>query len=366
MNRSSQSKKFCGYGVVLLLAAVVASGFSQNLARPTRLWSVGPLSKSDPAMGVAFGPQGATFTGLQVDSQTGSIFAATRSVVFAGDRIVLAFRAHTQVPKQDYELLSLDAKTGAIKDSREIADFGVRAIFATNDAHIIVSGTSVLRLTPDLKDDGSFDYHATGHKYGRLQNASPDGSTLGIATSPGFELIDARTLKAKELTASPSVDTSVSITGFVTDNVNWIRDYPKDLSFITYMDAAGEHLIYHGKCGSRPQFLSDDLILEPGCKAPLIIDINGRMIRTLSLKGAFSFAGVSQNEKRFALQVASFSGMHSVKHERFIIYSVDIGKPIAEVAPEEHAEEQSWTAFSPDGSMFVVGSPLELTLYRLP
>ena len=29
-------------------------------------------------------------------------------------------------------------------------------------------------------------------------------------------------------------------------------------------------------------------------------------------------------------------------------------------------EAQSWTAFSPDGSLFVVGSPLKLTPYRLP
>jgi len=41
-------------------------------------------------MGVTIGGGGATVTGPRVDSQTGSIFAATRSVVFAGDRIVLA------------------------------------------------------------------------------------------------------------------------------------------------------------------------------------------------------------------------------------------------------------------------------------
>ncbi len=35
------------------------------------------------------------------------------------------------------------------------------------------------------------------------------------------------------------------------------------------------------------------------------------------------------------------------------------------VTPNEDAEQQSWTAFSPDGLMFVVGSPLKLTLYRL-
>ncbi|MGA2482158.1 MAG: hypothetical protein ABSF92_03455 [Candidatus Acidiferrales bacterium] len=323
-------------------------------------------------MGIAFGAGGATATAPHVNSQTGSIFAATRSVVFVGDRIVLASMVGmrkvegAQVPEQVYQLLSLDAKTGEVKDTREIPAFASLEVFATNDAHVIVSGRSVLRLTPDLRDDGNFDYHATGHKFGRVQNVSPDGSTLGNATSPGFELVDVRTLKATQLTASPAVDTSVSSKGFVTDNVHWIRDYPKDLGFITYTDALGEHLLYHGKCGGRPQFLSDDLVLEPGCKSPLIVDTHGNLVRTLSVKGEFSYAGVSQNSKRFALQVASFSGIHSIKQERFVIYSVDTGELVAEVTPEVLAEEQSWTAFSPDGSMFVVGSPLKLTLYRLP
>jgi len=336
------------------------------------MWSAGPLAKSEPVMGIAFGAGGATATAPHVNSQTGSIFAATRSVVFVGDRIVLASMVGmrkvegAQVPEQVYQLLSLDAKTGEVKDTREIPAFASLEVFATNDAHVIVSGRSVLRLTPDLRDDGNFDYHATGHKFGRVQNVSPDGSTLGNATSPGFELVDVRTLKATQLTASPAVDTSVSSKGFVTDNVHWIRDYPKDLGFITYTDALGEHLLYHGKCGGRPQFLSDDLVLEPGCKSPLIVDTHGNLVRTLSVKGEFSYAGVSQNSKRFALQVASFSGIHSIKQERFVIYSVDTGELVAEVTPEVLAEEQSWTAFSPDGSMFVVGSPLKLTLYRLP
>jgi hypothetical protein len=98
----------------------------------------------------------------------------------------------------------------------------------------------------------------------------------------------------------------------------------------------------------------------------LIIDIHGNVIRTLRVRGEFSYAGVSQNGKRLALQIASFSGMHLLKHERFVVYSVDTGEPVAEVVPDELAEGQSWTAFSPDGSMIVVGSPLKLTLYRLP
>jgi hypothetical protein len=351
-------------GVLLLSLAPVS--LAQKVPQAIRVWSVGPLTKGEQVMGVVFGAGGATLTGTRVDSQTGSTFQATRSVVFAGDRVVLVSRAALPDPKQVDRLLSLDAKTGEIKDSRDLVGFSVRAIFATNDAHVIVSGTSVLRLTPDLKDDGSFDFSVTGHKYCRVQNVSPDGSTLGIATNPGYELLDARTLKSTVLTGNGVVDTSVNRKGFVTDNSHWIRDYPKDISFITYTDAAGQHLLYHGRCGGRPQFLTDDLVFEPGCKSPLIVDTTGKLVRTLSVNEEYSFAGVSQNGKRFALQVASFSGMHSLKRERFVVYSVDTGEPIAEITPDELAEEQSWTAFSQDGSMIVVGSPLKLALYRLP
>jgi hypothetical protein len=365
------SSKTLGRGarVASLLIICSALGFAQDAKLPpaTLVWSAGPLTKSEPVMGIAFGSRGATITGPHVNSQTGSIFAATRSVVFAGDRIVLASMVGTRqveganALEEIYQLLSLDAKTGETKDVREIPAFGSLAVFATNDAHVIVSGHSVLRLTSDLKDDVSFDYQATGHKFGRVQNASPDGSTLGNATSPGFELVGSQTLKATELTIDPAVDTSVSSKGFVTDNVHWIGDDSKDTGFITYTDATGQHLLYHGKCGGRPQFLTDDLVLEPGCKNPLILDIRGNLVRTLSVRGAFSYAGVSQNGKRLALQLT-----HSAKEERFAIYSVKTGEPVSELIAGQPGEEQSWTAFSPDGSMFVVGSPLKLTLYQLP
>src|ERR1700689_1915300 len=82
------------------------------------MWSAGPLTKSEPVMGVTFGAGGATVTGPHVDSQTGSIFAATRSVVFAGDRVVLASMVGmrrvegAQVPEQIYQLLLLDCQNG--------------------------------------------------------------------------------------------------------------------------------------------------------------------------------------------------------------------------------------------------------------
>jgi hypothetical protein len=332
------------------------------------MWSIGPLTKGEQVMGFAVGASsGTTLTGPHIDSQTGSIFAATRSIVFVGDRLVLASKIgmrqlpEAKIPAQVYQLLSLDTQTGQVKDSREILAFGSLPVFATNDAHVIVAGRTVLRLTPDLKDAGVFDYHADGRKSGSVENISPDGSTLGNATSPGYEFIDAGSLKSTKLTDSSAYATSVSSKGFVTDNVHWTGKYPNDLGFVTYRDASGDHLLYHGSCGGRPQFLTDDLILEPGCKSPLIIDIHGNLVTTLSVKGGFSFAGVSQNGKRFALQLTG-----SGQHERFLVLSVQTGEPIAEVKPDQDGEEQSWTAFSPDGSMFVVGSPLKLTLYRLP
>jgi hypothetical protein len=353
----------------MLLGGVAAISAAQHLSEPSPVWSVGPLTKSEQVTGgfVVTANGGTVLTGPHIDSQTGSIFAATRSVVFAGDRLVLASKIgmrqvpDAKTPAGVYQLLSLDAKTGQIKETREITAFGSLKLFATNDAHVIVAGRNVLRLTFDLKDAAAFDYHAEGRKFGSAENISPNGSTLGNATSPGYELIDAQSLKTTVLTIAPAVATSVSTKGFVTDNVHWTGKYPHDLGFVTYIDATGDHLLYHGSCGGRPQFLTDDLVLEPGCKSPLIIDTRGNLVTILPVTGRFSYAGVSQNGKRFALQLTSSGG-----HEVFVIFSIETWKPIANVKPEQDGEEQSWTAFSPDGSMFAVGSPLKLTLYRLP
>jgi hypothetical protein len=62
---------------------------------------------------VSFGTGGTTVTGPHAYTQTGSIFAAPRSVVFASDRIVLASRVGmrrvegAQVPAGVYQLLWL-------------------------------------------------------------------------------------------------------------------------------------------------------------------------------------------------------------------------------------------------------------------
>ena len=177
---------------------VTLNGASSAGQAPSRVWSIGPLTKAEQVMGFAVSTSGGTtLTGPHLDSQTGSIFTATRGVAFAGDRIVVISKtgirqvAGHAIPAHVYELLSLDLKTGQVKDTREITAFRDVPIFATNDAHVIVAGYTVLRLTPDLKDAGVFDYDADGHSSGSVESISPDGSTLGNATSPGYELIDA-------------------------------------------------------------------------------------------------------------------------------------------------------------------------------
>src|SRR5882672_6189018 len=165
--------------MVLLGPAVI--GFAQKLPSPSSMWSVGPLTKGEPVMSVAFGAKGATFSGPRVDSQTGSIFSASRSIAFAGDRIVLASKIGmrkvegAQIPATVYQILSLDAHTGNVKDSREILAFASLHVFATNEAQAIGSGRGVMRLTPDLKDGGSFDYHDGEQKSGNVKNIPLDG-----------------------------------------------------------------------------------------------------------------------------------------------------------------------------------------------
>jgi len=336
--------RFHSAHLTAIIGLLACSCLAQKLPQPIRVWSVGPLTKSDPVMGITFGQGGPTITGSHIESQTRSTFSATRSIAFAGDRVILVSRIGmrqiqgTQAPISAFEVLSLDVKTGKLKEKREVTTFGSLPLFGANDDHVIVAGRSLMRMTSDLKDAGEFDYHANGHKFGNVENSSPDGSTLGNATSPGYELVDSQSLQATLLTKVSLADTSVSNKGVVTDNVHWIGQYPKDTAFVTYYDASGDHLLYHGDCGG----------------------LTGEPLLTMKVSSPFSYAGVSQNGERFALQLGDPS------HERFVIYSVKTGEPITEVKADQKSDEQSWTAFSSDGTMFVVGSPLKLTLYKLP
>jgi hypothetical protein len=141
----------------LFIVVFVATAAAQKVPEAKRVWSVGPLVKPQTVGSFSFGSGGATFGGMH---------AATRSVLFAGDRVLVAANLGMQTlegkptPVRACQLLSLDVQTGAVKDRRDFSDCGSLKIFATNDGHVVVSDTNLLRLTPDLKDAGSFDYRA--------------------------------------------------------------------------------------------------------------------------------------------------------------------------------------------------------------
>lgn len=142
-----------------LFAACIALLFAAKMPQAIRIWSVGPLTGSESVMGIATGSGGATVSGPRLDTQTGSVFNATRSVVFAGDRIVLVSHVGRravegrQGMEDVYQLLSLDTGTGRVENTRGMTVFmGSLWVFATDDNHVIVSGENVLRLTPDLKE----------------------------------------------------------------------------------------------------------------------------------------------------------------------------------------------------------------------
>lgn len=66
--------------------------------------------------------------------QTQSVFAATRSLVFAGDRVVLVSMVgmrrveSAQIPESVYQMVSLDVRTGKVKNTREASALTLGAI----------------------------------------------------------------------------------------------------------------------------------------------------------------------------------------------------------------------------------------------
>jgi hypothetical protein len=304
---------------------------------------------------------------------TGSESNATRQAVFAGDRILVVFdagypRYQGKQPISTYRLVSLDVKTGSIKNSVEFTGRwgNMPTLYATNDGHAILDDGSVTSLNPDL----TTALPQSTFSHGRVEHMSPDGSTFAWETFPGTTLIDSRSLMPLGKPLNESLPSSVSRQAVVTGNHLWIREYPNDHSFITLTDESGQHLIFHSRdfCAGQPEFLTNETIYLTGCGTIRILGVQGRILREAPFyEGWGPFAGVSQNGKRFALHRSEERGDPEVLlYEHFVIYDVDTLAPVSIVRISELPEHQSWSAFSPDGHLFVAGSPDDLTLYQLP
>jgi hypothetical protein len=304
---------------------------------------------------------------------TGSTFGATRQAVFAGDRILVVFDAGSagyagKQPMSKYRLLSLDVKTGSVKNSKEVTEHwgAIPNLYATDDGHAIMANGSLTSLNPDLTPARPQFTPSRG----RVNHISPDGSTMAWETQPGTTLLDSRTLEPLGKHLEESNPTSVNPQGVVTDNLYWYGQYPKERSFVTLTDDHGQRLLFHSQddCGGRPEFLTKEKVLLAGCVKIRILRVQGGLLREApSYEGPGTFAGVSQSGKRFALQHSEERGDPLVLlYEHFVIYDVESLSPLSMVRISDLPERQSWSAFSPDGHYFVAGSPDDLALYELP
>jgi hypothetical protein len=121
-------------------------------------------------------------------------------------------------------------------------------------------------------------------------------------------------------------------------------------------------------CGGRPEFLTREKVLVIGCSKISVVDVQGRLLReTPSYEGSGTFAGVSQNGARFALQyVAARGDPQILLYDRFVIYDTESLMPVSMVRISDLPGLHSWSAFSADGHFFVAGKPAKLGLYELP
>jgi len=302
---------------------------------------------------------------------TGSSFAATRQVAFAGDNVVAIFDAgyptyQGKQPMSKYRLLSLDTGTGEIKGSRELLGrWGdMPYLFPTNDGHIILNEHGTLKsLNPDLTEAGP----RLALDRGNVHQISTDGSTLAWETYPGITLLDSHTLTPTGTHFAESIPSAVSATAALTSNIYWYRDYPKDRAFVGLTDQHGLRLLFHGECGREPSFVNNETVLLLGCGNMWTLNLNGKILKEAAIPGGpSSLAGISQNGRYFALQFSDEKGDPSILiYEYFIIFDVATLQPVATVRISDMPERQSWSAFSPDGHYFVAGNPDNLTLYKL-
>jgi MFS transporter, YNFM family, putative membrane transport protein len=301
---------------------------------------------------------------------TGSEFAATRQLTFAGDRIIAVFDAGSagyegKVLMSNYRVLSLDRDTGEIKNQMEFTGrWGVMPyIYGTRGGKVAFAGSGLIRLlNPDLSATGT----ELNYK-GVIDIFSPDGTVLGVQASPGMTLLATDTLQpiGTLLESSPI---SINRIAALSRDVTW--DPSKNEEILPFETIGGQRssLLFPCKCGYPNGFLDEDRVLLTGCGKIHILDKRGKLVaEARSAQPAETFAGVSQNGSRFALQYSDERGDPSVVlYEQFIIYDSATAKPLARVSVDDLPERQSWSAFSPDGRFFAVGNPDKLTLYQIP
>ena len=301
---------------------------------------------------------------------TGSEFAATRHLAFAGDRLVAVYESarapyQGKQPMAEYAIVSLDTKTGGtINEKRFIGHWGATpSLYSNRNGNLILADDALTELHPDLTNSGlRFEVSR-----GRVEQMSPDGSTMAWETTPGITFLNASTLTATTKHLDFQVAGAVSRDAVLTTNMSRPVEFPNDHSFVTLIDSHGDHLIFHDRCGGSPNFLTNDLIFIKDCEGIRLINRDGHLVRKSPMQGNDRFAGVSQNGKRFAVAVSESRGDPSVRlFEHFVLFDTERAKPLAMIRIEHMPENQSWSAFSADGELFACGDATALSLYKVP
>jgi len=303
---------------IIVLSAVVVSFFKLNFLRSLTIAnSIAILLLFGPSMAALSGrtrtvPQAKELwsTTLQEEQwqsmNTGSEYAATRQVAFAGDRVIAVFDAGfaPSQPTQDkwpvsaYRLISLDSRTGAkLKEITIDGRWGsMPYIYPTQKGFIDVQSNPPRTLNPDLVP-------VTG-----ASSAAPATRT---------------TTRERLECGAANCDPPTYVLG---KNTVQLRQ-----------------------------------------KRFQVVDSTGHVLSGGDLVEWGTFAGASADGRRFAIQSSYMEGDPDfVVYEYFTVYDSATGKALAMVHTKDFPARQSWSAFSSNGRYFVAGNPNKLTMYELP
>jgi hypothetical protein len=306
--------------------------------------------------------------------QPGSEFIVLHSAALAGDRAVAVFEAQPQTtrggrPFTTYRLATLDLANGKILAQRDLHDQARPFLFSTDDAHLLLQQSSLIRLNPDLTESGEKFALASKSPARHLFFLSPDGGTLGLWSDWMTSLLDAHTLQPLGLRIRGPEPTAVSKRALLSNDPAWASEFPGALSFMVLKDLRSPHLLYRGPCAGHPVFLGEDRILTVACAKVFILDLTGKLLKELPLGASFgAFAGLSRDGSRFAIESSDYppTDPSYSATELFTLYDAATLAPVATVTPDSLPEARSWAAFSQDGKSFLTGSPKKVSLYKIP
>jgi len=302
--------------------------------------------------------------------QEATVFASQHGAAIVGDRAVAIYPSQPEIsrgghPVINYRMVSLDLASGKVKGDKQVEGQSIPYLFATDDGHIDYGRLALIRINPDLSETGDKFNQAEG----RITGNSPDGSALAYWSKQGTEIVSADTFAVSGGPIRGPEPAAVSKSTLLIDDMRWAGEFPQDISFVALLDRGRPHLLYHGKCGGHPEFLSDDKFIFIGCGKATIMDTAGRVVKEIPLVGGHVwFAGVSRDGSRFALGTSEYPASDPSFEAGALITVFDAAsyEPRATVPTEPGSGKRPWSAFAQDGHLFLCGDPGKLALYRIP